>query len=105
MNNHLELGYRLVHKYRIYRDPLPHPSLWGKVLGQLLGFVHRAMAIAQLTHLHLAIPSTGLTSEPVPLECYPTVPLTGRSDVSRRVSFARDISVIEFSPLLFSPAD
>ena len=100
-----EAGCRLVHKYQIYGDPLPHPALRGKVLQQLLGFVHRAMAIAQLTHLHLTIPSSGSTSKSVPPECFPVVPLAKRSVLSRRVSFAREVSIIDSSPLLFSPVE
>ena len=56
-----ESGSRLVHKYQIYDDPLPHPALMDGVIKKLLGFVHWAMAIAQLTHLHLTIPSSGST--------------------------------------------
>ena len=52
------------------------------------------MAIAQLTHLHLTIPSSGSTSEPVPSECYLVVPLSRESAISRRVSFARDVAVL-----------
>ena len=99
-----EAGCQLVHKYRIYVDPLLHPALRGEVLRQLLG-VNRAMAIAQLTHLHLTIPSSGTTSEPVPPECFLVVPLAKGSALSRRVSFARDVSIIDSSPLLFSPVE
>ena len=42
-----EAGRRLVHKYRVYKDPLPHPALRGGVIPKLLSFVGRAMAIAQ----------------------------------------------------------
>ena len=72
---------------------------------KLLWFVHRTMAIAQLTHLHLTIPSSGTTTGPVPPECFPVVPLSRESAVSHRVSFAREIDVIESSPLLFSPGE
>ena len=53
------------------------------------------MAIAQLTHLHLTIPSSGTTSELVPPECFPVVPLAKKSALSRRVSFARYVSIID----------
>ena len=46
-----EAGCCLVHKYRVHKDPFPHPAFQGGVLPQLLSFVCRAMAIAQLTHL------------------------------------------------------
>ena len=62
------------------------------------------MAIAQLTHLHLTIPSSGSTSELVPSDCYQVVPLS-RSAISHRVSFARDAVVMESLPLLLSPAE
>ena len=97
-----ESGCRLIHKYRIYDDPLPHLALRDGVIKKLLGFVHWAMAIAQLTHLHLTIPSSGSTSEPVPSECCQVVPLSRESTISRWVSFAREDAVIESSPLLFS---
>ena len=58
------------------------------------------MVIAQLTHLHLTIPLFQL----VPSESYPIVPLSQESTISRRVSFVRDVAVIE-SSLLFSPAE
>ena len=45
-----ESGCRFVHRYRIYKDPMPHVSLQGKVVANLIMFVHRAT-----THLHLAI--------------------------------------------------
>ena len=56
-----EAGCRLVHKYRVYKDPFPHPALQGGegVLARLLSFVTRAMAIAQLTHLRISIPASG----------------------------------------------
>ena len=80
-----EAGCRLVHRYWIYRDPLPHVSLRGKVMSKLHAFVNRTMVVAQLTHLHLSIPSSGTTTEPVPPECFPVVPLPRKS---LKVSFA-----------------
>ena len=59
-----ESGCRLVHKYRIYSDPLPHPALRNGVVRKLIGVVVRAMAIVWLTHLHLTIPSSGSILEP-----------------------------------------
>ena len=43
----------------IYRDPFPHPALRDGVVPRLLSCVCRAMAIAQLTHLRISIPSSG----------------------------------------------
>ena len=36
------------------------------MISKLLAFTHRAMAMAQLTALHLSIPSSGTTSSEVP---------------------------------------
>ena len=57
-----EAGHRLVHRYRIYRDPFPHPTLRDGVVPWLLSCVCRAMAIAHLTHLRISIPSSGARS-------------------------------------------
>ena len=54
-----ESGRRLIHKYRVYQDPLPHPALREGRITKLLSFVNRAMVIAQLTHLRIVIPSLG----------------------------------------------
>ena len=54
-----EAGCRLVHKYRAYKDPFPHPALREGVLPRLLSFVSRTMAIVQLTQLHISIPRRG----------------------------------------------
>ena len=50
-----ETGSRLVHWYRVYKDPFPHPALRDGVIPRLLSSVCRAMAIARLTHLRLSI--------------------------------------------------
>ena len=50
-----EAGRRLVHRYRVYKDPFPHPALRDGVIPRLLSCVCRAMAIAQLTHLKISI--------------------------------------------------
>ena len=83
-----------MHKYRIYRDPIPHPALKKGVVGRLLDFVCRTTAIAQLT-----IPESGSVVEPVPEECYPAVPFPRAPVSSRRVSFAQEVAVIESAPL------
>ena len=61
-----EAGCRLVHKYRVYKDPFPHPALRERVIPRLLSFVARAMTIAQLTQLHIAIPASGVPPGQVP---------------------------------------
>ena len=63
------------------------------------------MAIARLTHLHLTVPSSGSILEPVPGECYPVVPLPRELMISCRVSFAREVAIIESTPLSCSPAE
>ena len=40
-----DLGRRLVHKYQIYRDPIPHPVLREGVVRKLIDFVCRTMAM------------------------------------------------------------
>ena len=49
-----------------FSDPLPHVSLMGMVISKLLAFTHRALAVVQLTPLHLSIPSSGTTSSELP---------------------------------------
>ena len=39
----------------------------------------------------------------MPPECFPVIHLVKKSALSRRVSFARDVSIIDSLPLLFSP--
>ena len=46
-----EAGSRLVHRYRVYKDPFPHPALRDGVIPRLLSSVCRAMVIARLTLL------------------------------------------------------
>ena len=77
-----------------------HVSLWGKVITDLITFVNRAMALAQLTHLHLSVPSSGTTTGMVPPECFPVVPLPHKP---HRVSFASDVEVMVSPSTLLSP--
>ena len=51
-----ESGCQMVHKYQVYRDPFPHLALR---VNKLLALVARAMAIAELTQLHITIPGSG----------------------------------------------
>ena len=97
--NH-ESGCRLVHRYRIFRDPMPHVSLRGKVITYLITFVNRAMAVAQLTHLHLSVSSSGMTTGMAPPECFPVVPLPHKP---HRVSVASDVEVMVTPSTLLSP--
>ena len=43
-----ESGRRLIPKYRVYQDPLPHPALREGRITKLISLVNRAMVIAQL---------------------------------------------------------
>ena len=66
-----ESGQRLVHKYRVYRDPLPHPALREGKISRLISLANRARAIAQLTQLRIAIPASGNAPGEVPMDCFP----------------------------------
>ena len=93
---------RLGHKYPVYKDPFPHPALWGGggVLPRLLSFVTRAMAIAQLTNLHISIPKSGAPPGEVPVKCFPpSVSSQGLMD-PRRVSFVIGVTVLGDDPIL-----
>ena len=68
-----EAGRRLVHKYRVYRDPWPHPALRNGRITKLVSLVNRAMVIAQLTQLRIAIPLSGHVPGEVPIDCFPKV--------------------------------
>ena len=80
----------MVHKYRVHRDPFPHPALRGRVMNKLLALVARAMAIAELTQLHISIP--------VLEACFPTVPLPGVLAVTCWVSWASEVAILRISP-------
>ena len=83
-----ESGRKLVHKYRVYRDPLPHPALREGKISKLILLANRAMVIAQLTQLRIAIPASGNAPGEVPMDCFPgTKDVTIRPD-TRWVSFA-----------------
>ena len=81
-----ESGRRLVHKYRVYRDPLPHPALREGKISKLISLANRAMAIAQLTQLR--IPAAGNAPGEVPMDCFPGTKDVATSQVTKRVSFA-----------------
>ena len=66
-----ESGRRLVHRYRVYQDPLPHPALREGRITKLLSFVNPAMVITQLAQLRIAIPSSGNPRGEVPSDCFP----------------------------------
>ena len=99
-----EVGCRLVHRYRVYKDPFPHPALRGGVVPRLLSCVSRAMAIAQLTHLRISVPASEAPPGQVPADCYPWgAPHTKRPS-PRHVSFAEDVTMLgDVSPSVCSP--
>ena len=68
-----EAGRRLVHKYRVYRDPWRHPALRNGRITKLVSLVNGAMVIAQLTQLRIAIPLSGHVPGEVPIDCFPKV--------------------------------
>ena len=74
-------------------------------LPRLLSFVTRAMAVAQLTNLHISIPASGASPGEVPEEYFPRgVPSRGLTD-PRRVSFASGVTVVGDDPLLDKSLD
>ena len=97
-------GCRLIHKYRVHKDPLPHPALREGIIPNLLSFVDRAMAIAQLTHLRISIPASGAPPGEVPADCFPGVVPPAGAAVTRRVSFAPEVSILK-KEMMPEPAD
>ena len=99
-----EAGCRLVHRYRVYKDPFPHPALRDGVIPRLLSCVCRAMAITRLTHLWISIPASGAPPGHVPADCFPGgAPRRNRLG-SLRVTFADDVSMPAVgSPTVCSP--
>ena len=83
-----ESGRKLVHKYRVYRDPLPHPALREGKISKLILLANRAMVIAQHTQLRIAIPASGHAPGEVPLDCFPETTDIPDTPDKRRVSFA-----------------
>ena len=100
-----ESGRRLIHKYRVYQDPLPHPALREGRITKLISLVNRAMVIAQLTHLRIAIPSSGNPPGEVPSDCFPRINDVGITKTPKRVSFAPvcQTSTGETDPLTTDP--
>ena len=97
-----EAGRLLLHRYRLYKDPFPHPALQEGVIPRLLSCVYHRLA-----HLKISIPSSGAPPGQVPAECFPGggAPLVTPS-LRRRVSFADEVTMLgdenspECSPML-----
>ena len=79
---------RLVHKYRVYQDPLLHPALREGRITRLISLANRAMVIAKLTQLRIAILLSGNAPGEVPSDCFPKMDELGRIKMTKRVSFA-----------------
>ena len=93
-----EAGCRLVHRYRVYKDPFPHPALREGVIPRLLSCVCRAMVIARLTHLRIYIPASGVPPGHVPDDCFPGgAPRKDRPGLLR-VSFADNVTMLGVMP-------
>ena len=90
-----EAGRRLVHRYRVYKDPFPHVALRNGIIPRLLSCVCRAMAIARLTHLRISIPSSGAPPGQVPPECFPGNTAPVPQSRRRRVSFADEVTMLD----------
>ena len=89
-----EAGRQLVHRYRVYKDPFPHPALRDAVIPRLLSCVCRAMAIARLSHLRISIPSSGAAPDQVPAECFPGETAPVPQSHLCRMSFADKVTML-----------
>ena len=90
-----ESGRKLVHKYRVYRDPLPHPALREGRISKLISLANRAMVIARLTQLRMAIPASGHAPGEVPVDCFPKLTNVPNTPDRKRVSFATMDEAVE----------
>ena len=89
-----ETGSRLVHRYRVYKDPFPHPALRDGVIPRLLSSVCQAMAIAHLTHLRLSIPLSGAPPGKVPESCFPNAETAVAQPPPCHMSFTEDANTL-----------
>ena len=81
------------------------PGGGGGVLSRLLSFVTRAMAVAQLTNLHISILVSGASPGEVPEDYFSASCAFPGADGPRRVSFASGITVLGDDPLLEQSPD
>ena len=88
-----ESGRKLVHKYRVYRDPLPHPALREGRISKLISLANQV--IAQLNQLRMAIPASGHAPGEVPLDCFPKLTNVPNTPDRKRVSFATMDEAVE----------
>ena len=100
-----EAGSQLVNRYRVYKDPFPHPALRDGVIPRLLLGVGWAMAIARLTHLRISIPSSGAPAGYVFMECFPLATAPVSQARCRRVSFANEVTTLNAEEITTLKAD
>ena len=91
-----EAGCRLVQVPGV-EGPSSSSGAPGGVIPRLLSFVAQAMAIAQLTQLHISVPASGVPPGQVPAECFPGG-ASVREPSPRRVTFASDVTVLGGAP-------
>ena len=84
---------------RILRPTISPSGAPGGVLPRLLSFVCQAMAIAQLTHLHISIPAWGAE------ECFPHDTPSHRLTDPHRVLFASGVTILNSKPSLKQSPD
>ena len=75
------------------------------MIPRLLSFVARAMAIAQLTQLHISIPASEAPPGQVPAECFPGGTSSQGLTSPRRVSFASNVTLLGGAPPLVNSPD
>ena len=92
---------------RVYRDPWPHQTLRDGRIAKLISLVNRAMAIAQLTQLRIAIPLSGNVPGEVPIDCFPKTDDLDVTKVTKRVSFAPSgqSSTVPVDPPMIEPEE
>ena len=81
-------GRKLVHTYRVYQDPFPHLALREGWISKLISIANRAMVIAKLTKLRIAIPALGYNPGEVPSFCFPDTTDVHLKPAAKRVTFA-----------------
>ena len=85
---------------------LPFPGIQGPISSSgapgggdsSAAVVARAMAIAQLTQLHILVPASGVPPSQVPAECFPGGTSAREPTSPRRVTFASDVTVLGGAP-------
>ena len=97
-------GRKLVHTYRVYQDPFPHQDLREGRISKLISVANRAMVIAKLTKLRIAIPASGYIPGEVPSFCFPETTDIHRGPAAKRVTFAQ-VDNVASDPVSPPPTD